>query len=117
MAFIVKRDIIAAPTTLPLSTPKIKFTSFPNPSFPFYFDPPQIIDLAPPYIPDTWYGTDFTVCYSIEVNYQTDRWVVTARDTCDFSDQQVAYKIASNTSLPTTGYVTWNGSPLNIIAA
>jgi hypothetical protein len=110
MAFIVKRDIVSAPTTLPLSTPSINFTSFAYPTFPWYYDFSSNCNKT-----DTYQWEGYSTCYSIIVNYQTDRWVIQAGDTCDYNFSDVAYKIASNTSLPTIGYTS--DSPIIIIAA
>ena len=109
MAFIVKRDIISAPTTLPLSTPSINFTSFAFPTFPWYYDFSNCNKI------DTYAWQGVYQCYTLVVNYQTDRWVIQAGDTCDYNFSNVAYKIASNTSLPTIGYTA--SDPIIIIAA
>jgi hypothetical protein len=120
MAFIVKREIISAPTTLPLSTAQVRL----NTSILVSYESNGgvefgniTLDLHPS--STNWYTSWGGGCNETHITYEVDRWRVRYFDNCNYTDYLIAEKIASAESLPVNGYtmgVIVDSGSINIIA-
>jgi len=104
MAFIVKREIISAPATLPLSTAQVRL----NTTILVNIEG-NVLDVGNITLDNHpsstfWYAGWGGGCLETHLIYETDRWNLWYHDYCNYNDYILAEKIASGATLPIDGY-------------